>query len=238
MTMLDTIGLPRLVWWQRSPYKGGDEIDFVLYESGVAIWRTDPHQYQSVHLTSEEVAALWDRLPLAAFADYRSRYSISDATDMPEDIVMWWCDDGLKGVTVYGAVGRFTPDTAPRLEPIAGGIVIDLGPFVAVLHALRDFSHPNARPWHPDKLRVSVSDYKHAKRFHEWPADWPDLNHPDTAHIGGDYNTHHLWIPYEAMAQLEAFRQAGGAVMINGAPRSLSYRVVLPHEDIIRARSW
>lgn len=224
---MDAKSTPQLAVTLQSPYTGSSPW-FVLYQNGQVIYRLERRQYATVFLTPGEQQALLTRLPLKEFHQLKSSYSIADATDLPLNFITWWSEERSKTVMVDGSLSRCDEATLTR----AG-----LMPFATIYHMLTTFRHEQAQPWLPDQLEVKVwTAFAQPEGSFLWPADWPDLYHPQTQkNKYAAVDSYTLYIDTAHLTQLEALRLSVQPVLMNDRLWHLTYDLWLPHENEIRA---
>lgn len=199
---------------------GSDTPRFVLYDDGLAIWKTDAG-YASATLTRSDAQALLASMDADSLAGLERSYVAARATDQPTSFLLVHRGGALLTTSVYG-----------DLEHKSTRAVVP-APVVAAFDRLIGFDHPAAASWLPEKVEVMIWPYEYAPDpSTQWPADWPDLKAADTVDRGEE--SYSLFVPAADLPRLQALlasMKPKGAMQINGRKWAVSIRYPFPAED-------
>jgi hypothetical protein len=135
----------------QSPYLG-DEVNFVLYTSGLLLFRRERHRFFAVRLDADEVAQTTAAIPFADFFALRRHYLVEEARDQPQNIIALWQGDGAHCVQVHGALDPEGDQPPAVYHPLAPSETVHPLAFWALFRQWARYQHPRAEGWLPDKL--------------------------------------------------------------------------------------
>ena len=225
---LDTSFGKPIFWYRVSdPWAmlmGAEGLPFILYDNGkVLFWKGG---YNVIQLDESEKLALIDELNLRDTLFQKTRfYSATNpdprgqimATDNPSYSAFVELDT-LVRVSVYGYIS--SRDYRKRFP----SQILKIHDFVL------NFGADKSMKWIPGKIEVMLSDYSHSPDTPiPWPANWPDLNSPDTRKQEGYVTSIFLDRKYlNQLTKLMKKRREKQAFEINGRKYLIGYRFPIP----------
>jgi hypothetical protein len=87
---------------------GSDSPSFVLYRNGVVIFVKN-RTYRTAKLTNEQSETLIRQLDLTALDSLADSYSLTNATDLPTNVLLFHVGNHAKRVSVYGSIRSSAP---------------------------------------------------------------------------------------------------------------------------------
>jgi hypothetical protein len=210
-------GRPVLVLIETNPWAmvlGAESPRFALYDTGLAIYATK-EGYRQIQLDERQATELRNAVDIGALACLDSRYSTTEATDQPSEVLLFGRGGHLSGTAVYGPVSSGLP---PAL--------------VAAYERLVAFGDAGAKPWLPEFIEVMIWPYEYAPDPSiVWPSKWPGLKDPTTVRGKEGYS---LRVPSKDLDELIAFlntRHRRGAVEVGGKKWAIDIRLPFPLES-------
>ncbi len=202
---------------------------FTLYADGLVIFARgegDDARAMQVHLSKEETYALLDRAN-AALAELPERTRLLNATDQPMSTIGVTHQGRIYSVGMYG-YGSDGAEDAPRA-------------FTTLHETLEHWDHPDAVPWSPDELTISLFRVDDG-RATAWPEGLPqppaDAREPRERTLGRSGTTIRQPLRYRVSGTLEdpltdaiPDPSEGRTVAWNGALWRLRYHRVVPAEQ-------
>lgn len=206
----------------------GDEAFFVLYQSGFLLYRHERHQFFSLQLNPEELAAFLADLPIDEFFTLENGYTASRGTDQGICSLKVWKDGALKHIYIHG-----NPEI--KADHFARNPDFVCPPaYLKIFQTLIYFQDERAKPWLPEKIEVSFYETTVVTpKTHVWDKTWPDLTHPETRPYGAAaYGISYvIFLPSEHLEALKRILQPRYAIHMNGKIGYISYRLPIPNEE-------
>jgi hypothetical protein len=231
---------------------GSDSPVFALYSDGTVIYcKSDSTTYESNYYS----ATLTSRQAMRIFSDLGalsndSGYSLSNATDQPRNLLIWFRPDGSKkSVVVEGNLIRdSTANTTAKT--LVGNFYISNptseqnsyseselsripGSVLKVFTELLSFEAKDAKPWLPTYIELLIKPGGAPGGF-EWPHDWPDLQDKFTKQRKAD--NYSVFLKSEHFEELKNLMAKTPFARINGRSWSVDCRFPVPQENLLYPR--
>lgn len=211
---------PIIVFIERDPWRmviGSDSPAFVLYNTGLVIYRQDNH-YQSVVLATSEYEDLLQDLAITdEFLNLDEYYDLALATDQPTNTIHVWNEGELKTVSVYGNLhtGDFLgPDEVPAT-------------FSHLFDIMTTYQHPDATEWFPDRIELLLWATDDTSGV-AYPANFPTLDTPFAVRRGAERFS--VFIDAADLDQLNDLHEESSVLLTNETGWWYSWRVPFPSE--------
>lgn len=206
-------------------FMGAEGPPFILYDNGkILFWKN--RAYYLIQLDEDEKTQLISELNLTDTLFQKSRfYNATNpgpnneiiATDNPSYSVFINFDT-LVRVSVYGYI------SSRQYRKRFPAQVLNIHDFIL------NFDDDKSTRWIPDKIEVMLSNYSHSPDTPiQWPANWPDLNSPDTRRQNGYVTS--IFLDKKHFNQLKKLikkRREKQAFEINGHEFFIAYRFPIP----------
>jgi ankyrin repeat protein len=213
-------------WAHWAPVFGADSPALTLYDNrDLIFYNRQADRYDTVQLTEGEYTRLLEEIIPKDLAMLEDGYYRFYATC--QNVYHFYFGGQLQRmVWVYGHPTVYVAD-----DEWAFDIPQSLR---RCFNTVERYQNNRAVRWLPETIEVIVWDmWPTEKEYLAWPADWPDLDSPDTIRRSEVYS---VFLPNalydEFMALLD---ESKGIVMMNGKPMVISYRISIPGEEVF---SW
>jgi hypothetical protein len=204
---------------------GSEGPPFILYDMGkILFWKNGG--YNVTQLDEGEKMELINELNLRDTLFKKSRFYNATNPEPNGDIIatdnpsysVWVNLDTLVRVSVYGYISSKEYRKRFPLQ------VLKIHDFIL------NFEADNSTRWIPNKIEVMLSDYSHSPDTPiQWPANWPDLNSPDTRKKEGYVTSIFLDKKYiSQLTKLIKKRREKQAFEINEKKFFIGYRFPIP----------
>ncbi|MBS1571779.1 MAG: hypothetical protein JST62_05210 [Bacteroidetes bacterium] len=218
------------IFWYRvsnpwGMFMGAEGPPFILYDNGkILFWKN--RAYYLTQLDEDEKTQLISELNLTDTLFQKSRFYNATNPDPNNEIIatdnpsysIFINFDTLVRVSVYGYI------SSRQYRKRFPSQVLNIHDFVL------NFDDDKSTRWIPDKIEVMLSDYSHSPDTPiQWPANWPDLNSPDTRRQNGYVTSIFLDKKYfNQLKKLIKKRREKQAFEINGHEFFIGYRFPIP----------
>jgi hypothetical protein len=191
-----------------------------LYNDGTLIYKKDvkKKEYQFKKLSPKEMNEL---LPGESFKKLQPRYKASDMGDQLIHVIIFWHKNERQYVNVYGDLREKDEDRKRAPDE-----------FMKTYDKLVNACRADGEVWLPEYIEISIRSFDYSKgKTIQWPAGWPDINHPMTRQMpDGSYKIFLERRHYDEFIKMKNEMDDEQALLINNRKYWMTYRLPFPDE--------